>query len=110
MITQVRYTDDKEGAEEFLQKVIADNELRKYYPSVELRYRSVNYDTVSKDRVTDDKIAQLVVENRLVAFVFMRRDDFNHTEVTCVFIEDAMDKCRKFRESLNKALKRCTQD
>lgn len=96
MIEQKRFIDDNEGikVEQFFQDVIERYELRKLFASIELRYRGVNYGLYSANHITDDKIVQLVVENKLVAMAFLRRDDFNYTEVSFVVLEDAIQKCK----------------
>ncbi len=98
MIEQKRFIDDNEGikVEQFFQDVIERYELRKLFASIELRYRGVNYGLYSANHITDDKIVQLVVENRLVAMAFLRRDDFNYTEVSFIVLEDAIQKCKDF--------------
>lgn len=102
MIRQQRFIDDNEGAgvEKFLLDVVEKYELKKYFPSVEIRYRGVNYGLLSENHITDDKVVQLVVDNRLVAFAFLRRDDLNYTEVTYVVIEDAIKRCEEMRKEV----------
>lgn len=103
MIKQERFIDDNEGTgvEKFLYDVVEKYELKRFCPSVEIRYRGVNFGMLSNNHATDDKIAQLVVENRLVALAFMRRDDLNYTEVSYVVFEDAIERCKEFVEKIN---------
>jgi hypothetical protein len=105
-VKQKRYVDDNEGTgvNRFIEGVIEKYHLRDFYPEVEYRTRSVNYDLMP-DHVTDDHISQLVVDNRLVALVFCRRDDWNHTEVTTVFLDDVLKKCRKHKDKINQRIK-----
>ena len=106
MIEQKRYIDDDEGTgiNEFLDNIIEKHKLREFYPNIEIRWRDVCRGIESTPTATDDKIIQLVVENRLVALVFSRRDEFNHTEVNYFFNEDALEKCKKFKERIEKKL------
>ena len=106
MIEQKRYIDDDErtGINKFFDDIIEKHKLREFYPNVEIRWREVCYGIESTPTATDDKIIQLVVENRLVAMVFSRRDEFNYTEVNYFFNEEALDKCKKFKERIEKKL------
>ena len=106
MIEQKRYIDDDEGTgiNEFLDNIIEKHKLREFFPYVEIRWRDVCRGIESTPTATDDKIIQLVVENRLVALVFSRRDEFNHTEVNYFFNEDALEKCKKFKERVERKI------
>jgi hypothetical protein len=96
-----RITDDSEGqcVVDFINGIIEKYELRKKYPEVEVRWRGINYDT-SSPHATDDKMVQLVCQNRLIAMVYMRRDDWNYTELTMVFVGDALKACEDFEKKL----------
>ena len=102
LVAQCRYIDDNEGTmvQEFLLKLFQKYKLSETYPEVEIRYRAVNYGLI-ENHITDDKIAQLVVDNRLVAMAFLRRDDWNHTEVTYVIVDEALRKCKEFKDLLD---------
>ena len=106
MIEQKRYIDDDEGTgiNEFLDDIIEKHKLREFYPNIEIRWRDVCRRIESTPTATDDKIVQLVVENRLVALVFSRRDEFNHTEVNYFFNEEALEKCKKFKERVERKI------
>lgn len=106
MIEQKRYIDDNEGTgiNEFLEEIIEKHKLREFYPNVEIRWRDVCYGIESTPTATDDKIIQLVIENRLVALIFSRRDEFNHTEVNYFFNEEALEKCKEFKERIARKL------
>ena len=41
-----------------------------------------------------------VCQNRLIAMVYMRRDDWNYTELTMVFVGDALKACEDFEKKL----------
>ena len=101
MIKQERFIDDNEQTQsyKFIYDIIDKYELKKHYPEVEVRARSINYDLMN-GHPTDDHILQLVCQNRLLAFVILRRDDFNYTEVTYVFMEDVLKKIEDFENSL----------
>ena len=105
MITQQLYIDDNEetGVYDFLNGIIEEHHLRDFYPQVEMRTRLLNYD-MQENHATDDRIVQLVVDNRLVAFSFLRRNDGNYTEVNNVFNEEALEKCRIMREEIDKKI------
>ena len=105
MVEQKRFVDDCEGvaAEHFLLDFAEKHHLRDRFPEVEIRYRGVGIDTVH-EHITDDKIIQLVVDNRLVAMVFIRRDDWNHSEVTYITIEEALEKCEEMRKRIDSSV------
>lgn len=104
MVEQVRITDDTEDkvAWEFIESIIAKYNIWKSFAGVEIRTRTIAYDTCCAAHPTDDKLLQLVVDNRLVAFVLTRRDDWNHSEVTKVFLEDTLEKCKDFKDIIIK--------
>lgn len=104
MVEQVRITDDTEGkvAWEFIEGIIAKYNIWNSFAEVEIRTRTIEYDTSSAPHPTNDKIMQLVVDNRLVAFTLIRRDDWNHSEVTKVFLEDTLEKCKDFKKEIIK--------
>ena len=111
-VIQTRFIDDSEGqaVEEFIWGIIEKYKLKKYYPEVETRYRGVLYDMRDdKDRFhvhhTDDKLIQIVCQNRLIALVFCRRDDWNYTEATMVFIGDALTRVEKMEEEIRGRMK-----
>lgn len=111
-VIQTRFIDDSEGqaVEEFIWDIIEKYKLKKYYPEVETRYRGVLYDMRDdKDRFhvhhTDDKLIQIVCQNRLIALVFCRRDDWNYTEATMVFIGDALTRVEKMEEEIRGRMK-----
>ena len=106
MIEQKRYIDDDErtGINEFLDDIIEKYKLREFYPNVEIRWRDVCWGIESTPTATDDKIVQLVIENRLVGLIFTRRDDFNWTEVNYFFNEDALEKCKEFKEQVERKI------
>lgn len=104
MIEQVRIVNDTEGKEawDFINGIIEQYQLRKRFMEVEVKSRTIEFDDLSSRHPTDDRILQLIVDNRLVAFVFLRRDDWNHTELTKVFLEETLKECENFN---NKILK-----
>lgn len=111
-VIQTRFIDDSEGqaVQEFIWGIIEKYKLKKYYPEVETRYRGVLYDMRDdKDRFhvhhTDDKLIQIVCQNRLIALVFCRRDDWNYTEATMVFIGDALTRVEKMEEEIRGRMK-----
>ena len=81
MIERKREMDDTgDGIWEFIEEIIDKYHIREQFHEVEIRTRSVNYDMTPPSievHETDDKIVQLVVDNRLVAFVFCRCDDYS---------------------------------
>lgn len=103
-----RITDDSEGqcVVEFIDNIIEKYELQKKYPCIEVRWRGINYD-VSSPHPTDDKMVQLICENRLIAMVYMRRDDWNYTELTMVFVGDALKACEDFEKKLGFSKNMC---
>lgn len=105
MIKQERFIDDNEGTgvNKFLEEIIDKYQLRKFYPEVEIRWRAVNYD-LSDNHPTDDHIVQLICQNRLLALVYLRRDDWNYTEVTYIFIEDTLKKIEEFETRINQRI------
>lgn len=104
MIEQVRIINDTEGKEawDFINGIIEQHQLRNRFAEVEVKSRILEFDDFSTSHQTDDRILQLVVDNRLVAFVFLRRDDWNHSELTKVFLEETLKDCEHFN---NKILK-----
>ena len=103
MIEQKRFIDDSEGADiwQWIYDVIDKYKLRERFTEVELRTRAIAFDCTSDNHWTDDRIVQLVVDNRLVAFVISRRDDWNWTECTFVFIEPALKACEDFQKKIS---------
>lgn len=54
----------------------------------EYRERPIAYDEYDiEGHITDDRLIQLVFDNRLIAFCFLRKNDGNYNEVTFVKIE-----------------------
>ena len=106
MIEQKRFIDDNEdtGVWQWINDVIDKYKLRERFPEVELRTRAIAFDCISNNHWTDDRIVQLVVDNRLVAFVISRRDDWNWTECTFVFIESALKACEDFQKKTAKEM------
>ena len=51
---------------------------------------------------TDDKLIQVVCQNRLIALVFCRRDDWNYTEATMVFVGEALTRVEAMEEEIAK--------
>ena len=104
MFEQVRIVNDTEGKEawDFINGIIEQYQLRKRFREVEVKSRTIEFDDLSNPHPTDDRILQLIVDNRLVAFVFLRRDDLNHSELTKVFLEETLKECENFN---NKILK-----
>lgn len=99
MIEQKRFIDDNEGTGvwKWIDDFIDEHKLCEQYVGVEVRTRAISYDCISQNHWTDDRIVQIVVDNRLVAFIICRRDDWNWTECTFVFIESALEACEKFK-------------
>ena len=98
MIEQKRYVDERDSDPMgFLTSVIDRYNISKYTKDIEIRSRSLNYDCSSSPHETDDKIVQLVADNILIAMVFLRRTDGNHTEETSVIVEQGI---RLFRRML----------
>ena len=111
-VIQTKYIDDSEGqaVNEFIWGIIEKYKLKKYYPEVETRYRGVLYDMrddMDRNLVhhTDDKLIQIVCQNRLIALVFCRRDDWNYTEATMVFVGDALTRVEKMEEEIRGRMK-----
>ena len=104
MIEQVRIINDTEGKEawDFINGIIEQHQLRNRFAEVEVKSRTLEFDDFRASHPTDDRLLQLVVDNRLVAFVFLRRDDWNHSELTKVFLEETLKECENFN---NKILK-----
>lgn len=102
-VEQKRFIDDNEGTGvwQFINEVIEKNNIRQRFAGVEIRTRAIAYDCISQNHFTDDRIVQLVVDNRLVAFVLCRRDDWNWTECTFVFVETALKACEDFQKRIN---------
>lgn len=96
-----RITDDSEGQRvvDFIDNIVKKYNLREKYASIEVRWRNVNYD-ISAPHATDDKLVQLICENRLIAMVYMRRDDWNYTELTMIFVGDALKACEDFEKRI----------
>lgn len=106
-VIQTKYIDDSEGeaVQEFIWGVIKKYQLKKYYPQVETRYRGVLYDMrddMNRNLIhhTDDKLIQIVCQNKLIALVFCRRDDWNYTEATMVFVGDALTRVEEIEEKI----------
>ena len=103
MIEQKRFIDDNEGTGvwQWINDVVDKHKIRERFAGVELRTRAIAYDCISQNHFTDDRLVQLVVDNRLVAFVLCRRDDWNWTECTFVFVESALQACEDFQKRVN---------
>lgn len=69
---------------EFIEEMIEKFNLRNN-SSAEIKVRSVNsaYSNVE----TDDKVIEILLKNKLIALQYLRRDDFNYTEVTNIILE-----------------------
>lgn len=69
---------------EFIEEVIEKFNLRNN-STAEIKVRSVNsaYSNVE----TDDKVIEILLKNKLIALQYLRRDDFNYTEVTNIILE-----------------------
>ena len=106
MTEQKRFIDDNEGTGvwEWINNFIDQHKLRERFTEVEVRTRAIAYDSISQNHWTDDRIVQVVVDNRLVAFVFCRRDDWNWTECNFVFIESALQACEDFKNKIAKQM------
>ena len=52
----------------------------------EIRIRKLTYSDLD-NHIVDDAVVQLVFDNRLIAFCFLRKNDGNYNEVTFVKIE-----------------------
>ena len=102
-VEQKRFIDDNEGTGvwNWINEVIEKHKIRERFSGVELRTRAIAYDSISQNHFTDDHLLQLVVDNRLVAFVLCRRDDWNWTECTFVFVESALEACEEFQKRVN---------
>lgn len=81
-------TDPKH--EEFLRE-IADRYANSKSDRIEVRYRQVCIpyappitSAVDKQYVSNDVLVEVIVNNRLVALEYQRRDDGNYTETTDV--------------------------
>ena len=106
-VIQTKYIDDSEGeaVEKFIYDTIKKYKLAKYYPEVETRYRGVLYDMrddLDRNHIqhTDDKLIQIVCQNKLIALVFCRRDDWNYTEATMVFVGEALTRIEEIEEDI----------
>lgn len=74
---------------EFLDRVIEKFGLRGDSTS-EIKVRSVNsaYSNVE----TDDKIIEVLSNNKLIALQYLRRDDLNYTEVTNIILDNVTER------------------
>ena len=94
---QYREIDDTgTTAWNYLTGIIRDYDLKRFRPHIEMRVRPVAFGSMPDEgHLTDDRVIQLVVENQMLAMVYLRRDEFNYTEVTTVFLQDTMKKLEK---------------
>ena len=79
---------------EFLYEIAKKHGFADIYNLCCVKSRAVGIDTYH-EHITDDKITELIVENRLVALVYLRRDDWNWTEATFIEIPEAIEKVRE---------------
>lgn len=77
---------------DFIEEVIEKFNLRND-SSAEIKIRSINsaYSNVE----TDDKVVEILSNNKLVALQYLRRDDLNYTEVTNIILENDTSRTKK---------------
>lgn len=74
---------------EFLDKVIEKFGLRRDSTS-EIKVRSVNSAYFNVE--TDDKIIEVLSNNKLIALQYLRRDELNYTEVTNIILDNVTER------------------
>jgi len=97
MTKQERFIDEidvRPIPSDFLYEIAKKHGFTDIFNICTVNSRGVGIDTIH-EHITDDKIIELIVENRLVAFVYLRRDDWNWTEATFVEIPGAIEKVKK---------------
>ena len=88
MVKQEIYQDEVEvgkAISEFFNEV-QENLGRHAVFDDEIRIRKLTYSDLD-NHIVDDAVVQLVFDNRLIAFCFLRKNDGNYNEVTFVKIE-----------------------
>lgn len=97
MTDQKRFIDEIDVSpipSDFLYEIAKKHGFADIFNVCTVNSRAVGIDTYH-EHITDDKIIELIVENRLVALVYLRRDDWNWTEATFVEIPEAIKKVKK---------------
>jgi hypothetical protein len=98
MIKQERTMDEIDAHPlEFLHTLAEKYGFSKLNGFCKINSRALGIDTFH-DHITDDKIFELIVENRLIGLVYLRRDDWNYTEATYVEIPEAIEKVKRSLE------------
>lgn len=79
--TQKILDDQNTGVNEFLEEIVQKYKLSKR-PNVYMRYLDLH--RTNDKNPTDDKIVEIVLDNRLLAIVYLRRTEFNYIEGTFI--------------------------
>ncbi len=87
MIKRIKFTDDSEGI--CVWNFITEIQI-KYGETTEVYSRGILRDrreSISHTAVLDNAFYEIIHDNKMVACVYARRDNFNHTEVTLMECE-----------------------
>lgn len=77
---------------EFIEKIINKYHL-KNNPYAAIKDKKIYVD--GKDIISDDRIVEILLDDKLLAMQYQRRDDFNWTEVINIDFEREIDVCHK---------------
>jgi hypothetical protein len=98
MIKQERFIDEigvSPNPSDFLYEIAKKHGFADIFKLCSVKSRAVGIDTYH-EHITDDKIIELIADNRLVALVYLRRDDWNWTEATFIEIPEAIENVKKY--------------
>lgn len=97
MEKQKVYQDELEAKpSEFIHKIAEKYQLQALAQGeIEFRVRGVGLPyEINCDKLTDDKIYELIIRNHLVAMVYLRREEANFTEANYVVFESEIKKLK----------------